>query len=564
MLFLRAAFLLGSLGICTLAPGLAVIRRLGWAPQERLVGSVGLSLIFVYLSALAVHVSGAPTWTCHGLTLASAGLLWLYRRDVLVLLRDSRCRRILLATVALFAWLVLMLLIIRHNTGGSWCCDWFEHYQRSLHFLDRGPKEQVFLNQYLLPARPPLMNLLAMYAMAIAGRDFAIYQVVCVFLAALLLMPLALIARLFARRGAPILLLAGLLALNPAFVENATFAWTKIPTAFFCVLAFHLYLAGWRRNDHTQIGAAFLSCTAAMLVHYSAGPYLLFMSCHYLVMVVLHRTWRQAALAALLSGLLLSTWLGYAVAVFGWKTTIASTSTVSDSAKLTLSDNLVKIGANILDTVVPAFVHYGPQLEGDLRMAVPGAIFHAFQNNIVIAMGSAGGLFALAFAASALLARGRGLPRRERVFWLLGLPITFVLGVASHGTRNNLGLGHICGQTLVYMGIALVAARLPRTPHALRVLGLHGLAFDAVIGIGTLLYLESNIEEWTHTWNWLYKRDNHIDYIGDLAATGAWAWRVLAFIGLIFWFWKILTGLGLLRRLGSSRATGPENRLAAS
>ena len=293
-----------------------------------------------------------------------------------------------------------------------------------------------------------------------------------------------------------------------------------------------------------------------MLVHYSAGPYLLFMACHYGVMVIRRRVWRQAFAAMGLSGLLLGTWVAYSVAVFGLKTTLASNSTVSDSGRLTPIANVQKVGGNIVDTLVPAFLREEVKLEGDPRMAVVGVAFHAYQNNIVLAVGSAGGLLALAFAGSSLLTRRRRLLLRERLFWLIGAPVMFVLGVASHGTRNTLGLGHICGQTLVYLGVALVAARLPSVPRALRVLGVHGVAVDALVGIGSVLYLESNVAEWTHTWNWLYKRDNHIDYLGDLAAFGGWAWKVLAIAGALLWGWKILEGLDLLPRRRSWPAPG--------
>src|SRR5690242_13739965 len=44
-----------------------------------------------------------------------------------------------------------------------------------------------------------------------------------------------------------------------------------------------LYVAGWRKGSLSRMVGAFLALTVGMLVHYSAGPYLLFLVMHYLV-----------------------------------------------------------------------------------------------------------------------------------------------------------------------------------------------------------------------------------------------------------------------------------------
>jgi len=522
------------------------IRRLKWEPLERLAGTVGLSVILVYLIGLGIHISGLPMWTCHGITLLSAGLLAIYRRDVVSLLRHRRTRNLLLMFAALLSWILLLLLVIRHNTGGSWCCDWFEHYQRSLHFLDRGPKNQMFLNLYLLPARPPLMNVYAMYGIAIAGRDFSVYQVVSAFLDCLLLLPLALVARLFSSRGAPFSLLAALLALNPQFFENSTFAWTKIPTAFFVALAFYLYLVGLRRASSSHVVGAFVSISAAMLVHYSAGPYLVLMGLHYAVMVPRRRLWRQALVAALLSGMLLATWFGYSVARFGVKTTLESNSTVTDSRRLSPRDNLLNVRDNVINTIVPYFMCDDFKPKGELRDVVIDVAFHAYRNNIIISMGSVGGILALLLSIRSLARRRPRVPLSERLFWILGVPLTFLLGVASHGMRNPFGLAHICGQSLTYLGVAFLASQAPKLPRVLKVLLVHGVIFDFIFGIAIELYLEGSTAEWTRSWNWLYKQDNHLEYLGDVVIGGVALWEAAIFAVTIAWIWAVLRSLGLL------------------
>ena len=87
----------------------------------------------------------------------------------------------------------------------------------------------------------------------------------------------------FARRGSKrILILVGLLACSPMLMQNATYTWTKSLCSFYVIFGLWLYLAGLRKNEASRIVAAFISLAAGMLVHYAAGPYLIFVTAHLL------------------------------------------------------------------------------------------------------------------------------------------------------------------------------------------------------------------------------------------------------------------------------------------
>src|SRR5206468_3208541 len=121
-----------------------------------------------------------------------------------------------------------------------------------------------FIDQYPLPMRPPLMNVLAAgmltqamdYAYVNAsGRylDFEAVQVAFVFLNSLVVMPCVLVigrlVRLSPRlaRKAP-WTLAAVLAASPMFSQNLTYTWTKQLAAFYAILAIAIYLRAWRRR----------------------------------------------------------------------------------------------------------------------------------------------------------------------------------------------------------------------------------------------------------------------------------------------------------------------------
>ena len=127
--------------------------------------------------------------------------------------------------------------------------------------------------------------------------------------------------------------LVGLFAMNPAVMQNATYTWTKLLTAFFVILALSLYLSAWRKRDSIRMTAAFVALAAGLLVHYSAGPYVVFFAVHYLLVVFRTRPakWKELAAIAVASGLLLFTWFGWSIATYGSKPTFASNTSITAS-----------------------------------------------------------------------------------------------------------------------------------------------------------------------------------------------------------------------------------------
>src|SRR5438105_4861900 len=108
------------LAVYTVGPGLFFLRRARLAPAEKLVASVGLSYLLVYLGSFAWYLTGAgPRWqtavsaACLGLTLLSA-------RDLGRLVTNRQVRRMLLAYGLFLAWAVLLLSFVRHYSGGTW------------------------------------------------------------------------------------------------------------------------------------------------------------------------------------------------------------------------------------------------------------------------------------------------------------------------------------------------------------------------------------------------------------------------------------------------------------
>src|SRR5262245_59242791 len=141
--------------------------------MERLCGSIGLSLVLLYLATWLVYVlggsgSGRPMGAAPFVTISTVGLVlgvasW---RDAARLFRSLRVRRAVLGYGFLLLWALTILATIRVYSGGGWAGDWVEHFQRTLFFRDRFPTSTPIIGGYQLPARLPMMNVLAAFILA--------------------------------------------------------------------------------------------------------------------------------------------------------------------------------------------------------------------------------------------------------------------------------------------------------------------------------------------------------------------------------------------------------------
>ena len=83
----------------------------------------------------------------------------------------------LAAWIALAVWIGAIQIVVVVYGAVYWSGDWYEHYERSLFYLDQLPPETRFLGGlWSLPARGPLFNVNAGLLMGGLGREFWVYQ----------------------------------------------------------------------------------------------------------------------------------------------------------------------------------------------------------------------------------------------------------------------------------------------------------------------------------------------------------------------------------------------------
>lgn len=471
--------------VCSFAPGFLVVRRLRWSGLEKLCGSVALSLVLLWLAAWGIYIWAQPA-AYYGLAAACGLAAIAVAKDAWRLCRGLRVRRALAGYAFLLAWTLLVLAVIRNYSGALWSGDWLEHFQRTLFFLHHFAKDTPIYGEYLLPARPPMMNVLAAFFLGVTQDRFEIFQLVFAFLNLLVFLPCCLAVPMLVRvRKVSLLPLVGIFAMNPAVMQNATYTWTKMLTAFFVVLAVCLYLSGWRKRDSVRLTAAFVALAAGLLAHYSAGPYCVFFALHYLLVVFRTRPgkWKELAAIAIACALLLSTWFGWSMAVYGAKPTFASNTSIT-ATKQIQGSNLAKIAGNVVDSIVPRVSYDSAKAHVLDQPYAPAVVrdnvFLLYQANLILSMGLLGGPLAVWFAIAAFRS-GKGLGG-ERNFWLMLIGFSLVVGLAVVGERDYFGVAHLTLVPMELLGITLLAGRfVSRRRIALLIVA--GCAIDFSLGV---------------------------------------------------------------------------------
>jgi hypothetical protein len=528
--------LLGS----AVGPGLFLVRRLAWNPREKLCAAVALSFLVLYLASFAVFALDLPA-SAHAVISAVCVVLSASAiPDLRRLLRDAVVRRQLAAFGLLFLWTFALLSLVRHYSGDGWAGDWLEHYERTLFFLGVPPTHDLFIELYRLPARPPMMNLVTAHFLAQVGKDYGLFQIVSSFLNLLIVFPCFLVAGILARRASRrVALTACLLATCPMLIQNVTYPWTKLFAGFYAILGIYLHLRGWRKADPARVTLAFVSLATGCLVHYSVGPYVTFLAAHYLIVVFprRRRRWRELAGLSVASGAVLATWFGWSLATYGPAATFASNTSVAQSSKLSADANIRKIGTNLVNTIVPEpFRSEARRVmetlfhQDDPRGFVRDYTFVLYQENLVVAMGCVGGILVLYLLFRSARSASPAV-RRDRAFWYPLAATVLVLGIATVGSKLDLGLAHVCLQPIVLIGVVFAATALPSLPRRVQAIALAGALVDFLVGILLHFDLQHRVFEMAPDATGRMVVRN----TAGLSMAAAFNWKEKAVRGLVFW-----------------------------
>src|SRR5208283_166109 len=470
-----------------------LVDRFRLGPAESLVAGAGLSLVAAWAVAWAVFTAGFPLWGYWLLPVLAASGIAAGWRGAARIAADPAARDLALAQLIVTGWCVGWLAFVRSHSGAAWTGDAFEHWERARFFLRDWPAGRLFIEIYEMPARPPMANVLTAAFMRMTQADYAHFQVIMAVLSSLAYLPVGLLAGRFGgRQGARVA--AAVLMVNPLFLQNATYPWTKLPAVFLILSGLYFFLRV-RDGDGSSRRAA-VACAlllgGAVLTHYSAGPYVGVLALAWAAM-----WWRRRAepgfarmtLSAFAAGAcVLAPWLAWSVAHYGWHGTFLTNSSVT-SLDRWQGNHLAKIALNLRDTLIPAQVR---GFRGSLlRQTSPWGIlrdqfFLVYQLNLPLALGSVGCVAVLREALRA----ARGARPADRLFWTLAVAGFVVLGLSVYGDREHYGMAHICLQSVILLGLAFLASRWGSLGRGWRLALVAGWTADFCLGIALQFAVE--------------------------------------------------------------------------
>jgi hypothetical protein len=502
--------------VAVLALCLILLPAAGWWLAARLSGSSLLRLTVACLAGvttlavaeLLAYVFRLPQWMAIVLVLAACAagardLLATMRRGEFAwdaLLTWGGASAILVGATAAFA--------VHGAPGAVW--DWYEHWLRSLIFLQQGPVTTK-IGMYTLPARGPLFNGAAAVILYLTGSaHYWVFQIVAIAFNMVVCLPFALVLETIGglRRRWALLTAALVLVLVPFFFWNNTFTWTKDLTAAFVLMGIHSYFMAYRKGRRDEMGWALAYLAPGFFCHYLALLYAGLLGLH-LLCTIPRREWLlprplapgprppRGPLPALIQagvvwGVLIGPWFGYLFLNFGIKRTLGANTTVGryyvaeDAHGVPIPQYRV-MAANLCTDLLPKSL-CGPLLppagpldcvwvEGGAAGIAesPGPCPAGFSWNGLYAVLRYSGLAALSIALLVLATTRSGWNTGEKRFllWVLGagvllnlLPIRWF---DPGGTfSENL-------QAWIMVLAAIVArgwSRLPRFPIAMLVLAM--------------------------------------------------------------------------------------------
>jgi hypothetical protein len=89
--------------------------------------------------------------------------------------------------------------------------------------------------------------------------------------------------------------------------------------------------------------------------------------------------------------------------------------------------------------------------------------------------------------------------RRDRLFWTLAVLGIVAASFAAYGDRDHYGIGHICLQSLVLLGLAFLASRWETLGRGWRIALMAGWAADFCLGIALQFAVEDfAIDRWAN------------------------------------------------------------------
>lgn len=507
--------------LATFGFGSAVAPRRGTDPLLRFAVGTVAALGFWFVGGFGGFVLGVSNRaTAAFLALLAVLIVGWRHRCAAALWHEPIVREFAGSWLAFASWGLGLLALVRTYSGGGWAGDWAEHWQRAVFFLEREPLTTRFIGLYSLTARPPLVNLLVALGLEGSTSTFAHYQVFMTLFGTLVLLPAWILARRWSPAPETGRWVTLVLMLSPVVAQNLTFAWTKLPTAFFVLSAICVLLHPPGATGIGKAATAGVCLGLGMVSHYSAGPWAVAI----VVAIAVGRwrdwrspaLWRETAVFGAAFALVMGGWLAWAGHHFGWAGALADNTSAQAWQAQSNLEKLAVIGRNLFATLVP-FPLRGEPADGLIVQAsrlgrLRDVAFNVYQISLLPACGLGGlWIFASRLTKKPSTTITPLVPRVPTSCFYVGVPAAIVLGIAVHAQPDAWGLAHICLQPLVVIGLAGVAATLAEAAAGARIIWAMFASVDVLLGIA----LHFGLQSWALA-RWIAPSGEGAEWLGAL------------------------------------------------
>lgn len=350
--------------LLTFFPGRMIADLLPLDDDEKFVSGFGISIFISYLAGFTTYVYKTPLINYAVLAgIAFSIILYFVTKKSLSIFRDMKFLGIVFLA---FFFIVCIQTLLPFYSGGLWYFDWWEHYGRTLFFLDRQPPI-TYIGPYLLTARPPLFNAAAAFYQFFFGRDFYVYQIVASLFNLLPVLPAFLLVRHFLhseRKSSHLfLLVVSMLVLIPSVIAESTYTWTKALTAYYVLQAVYFYLIALKSRKPLPFILTGIFLSAGYLTHYSAAPYALIIFTDFFLRMLFSKAKLLPAfiISVFVFVCLASTWLIWAYKTYGYYQTFFGNTTYEWQQGRTKEWLRDKNITNLYYTLIPALPTYHTQ-----------------------------------------------------------------------------------------------------------------------------------------------------------------------------------------------------------
>lgn len=347
-------------------PGRIIAQYLPYDHKIKFAISFGISYFLFYLggfSNYAVKIPYAYIYIMLGLFILPFAVNLFIKKHVGI----PREEILLLGIFFLVFFFTLCLAAVRPVFSGAtsyW--DWYEHYRRSIIFLDNLPL-YTMIGRYFLPQRMPLFNAAAAFFMSFLGKDFWIYQIASTLFNMSGLLGCFLLLTTLLRKNKyhlPVFTFLGaLFVLNP-YLMNMLVAHTitKVLSAYYVLLGFYFFMDDYLNRKTLSVYMAMLFLSMSLLVHFVSAPYILAAMLVIAISVIRRKKIHHSIYSLALFVGVLSTWYYWSYMTYGKMLTFFSNRSWEITRDLNIQQILRIFLYNSVYTIFPLISPYNSNL----------------------------------------------------------------------------------------------------------------------------------------------------------------------------------------------------------